>query len=84
MEAAPSYTGLFGVDPALSLPHPVDVADNQIAPALIEELPEEARFVLGDTHYDALRTYARSASRGSGFWSPPNVALSHTLTPGWR
>ncbi len=30
-----------------------EVADNQIAPALIEELPEEARFVLGDTHYDA-------------------------------
>ena len=32
---------------------PADVADNQIAPALIEELPAEARFVLGDTHYDA-------------------------------
>ena len=32
---------------------PADVADNQIAPLLIEELPEEARFVLGDTHYDA-------------------------------
>jgi hypothetical protein len=26
-----------------------DVADNQTAPSLIEELPEEARFVLGDT-----------------------------------
>jgi len=32
---------------------PADVADNQIAPSLIEELPEVARFVLGDTHYDA-------------------------------
>ena len=32
---------------------PADVADNQIAPSLIEELPEEVRFVLGDTHYDA-------------------------------
>ena len=32
---------------------PADVADNQIAPAIIEELPEEVRFVLGDTHYDA-------------------------------
>jgi hypothetical protein len=30
-----------------------EVADNQMAPALIEELPDEARFVLGDTHYDA-------------------------------
>jgi hypothetical protein len=32
---------------------PADVADNQIAPSLIEELPAEARFVLGDTHYNA-------------------------------
>ena len=30
-----------------------EVADNQIAPLLIEELPEQARFVLGDTHYNA-------------------------------
>ena len=30
-----------------------DVADNQMAPWLIEELPQEARFVLGDTHYNA-------------------------------
>jgi hypothetical protein len=30
-----------------------EVADNQMAPALIEELPDEARFVLGDTHYEA-------------------------------
>jgi hypothetical protein len=32
---------------------PAEVADNQMAPALIEELPDEARFVLGDTHYEA-------------------------------
>jgi hypothetical protein len=32
---------------------PANVADNEVAPLLIEELPEEARFVLGDTHYDA-------------------------------
>ena len=32
---------------------PAEVADNKMAPALIEELPDEARFVLGDTHYDA-------------------------------
>ena len=31
---------------------PADVADNQIAPTHIEELPGEARFILGDTHYD--------------------------------
>jgi plasmid stabilization system protein ParE len=32
---------------------PANVADNQVAPAMIEELPDEARFVLGDTHYNA-------------------------------
>lgn len=32
---------------------PANVADNRMAEALIEELPDEARFVLGDTHYDA-------------------------------
>jgi plasmid stabilization system protein ParE len=32
---------------------PANVADNQMAPAMIEELPDEARFVLGDTHYNA-------------------------------
>jgi len=32
---------------------PADVADNQMAPSLIEELPQEARFVLGETHYNA-------------------------------
>jgi len=32
---------------------PANTSDNQVAPALIETLPEEARFVLGDTHYDA-------------------------------
>ena len=31
---------------------PANTADNQVAPSLIEALPEEARFVLGDTHYD--------------------------------
>jgi hypothetical protein len=30
-----------------------NTADNQVAPLLIEELPEQARLVLGDTHYDA-------------------------------
>ena len=41
------------MDPALSRLTPADVADNQIAPLLIEHLPQEARFVLGDTHYNA-------------------------------
>lgn len=32
---------------------PANVADNRVAPSLMEELPEQARFVLGDTHYNA-------------------------------
>jgi hypothetical protein len=32
---------------------PANTADNEVAPHLIEGLPEEARFVLGDIHYNA-------------------------------
>jgi hypothetical protein len=32
---------------------PANAADNEIAPRLIDELPPEARFVLGDLHYNA-------------------------------
>jgi hypothetical protein len=32
---------------------PANTADNLVAPYLIEQLPEEARFVLGDIHYNA-------------------------------
>jgi hypothetical protein len=44
---------------------PANVADNEVAPLLIEELPDEARFVLGDTHYDApnVREACRSSER---------------------
>jgi hypothetical protein len=30
-----------------------NTADNSVAPCLIEQLPDEARFVLGDVHYNA-------------------------------
>lgn len=32
---------------------PANASDNRLAPSLIEELPEEVRFVVGDTHYNA-------------------------------
>jgi Transposase DDE domain len=32
---------------------PANEADSRLTPRLLEELPEEARFVLGDTHYNA-------------------------------
>jgi hypothetical protein len=35
-----------------------NVADNEIAPALIGELPPEAHFILGDLHYNAPNVYA--------------------------
>lgn len=44
---------------------PANVADNEVAPLLIEELPIEARFVLGDVHYDApnVREACQSSER---------------------
>jgi hypothetical protein len=38
---------------------PANEADNEVAPLLIEELPEEVRFVLGDLHYNAPNVRAR-------------------------
>ena len=32
---------------------PANTADNEVAPALIQELPKELRFLLGDRHYNA-------------------------------
>ena len=32
---------------------PANISDNRVALSLVEQLPEEARFVLGDTHYNA-------------------------------
>jgi hypothetical protein len=34
-----------------------NVADNEVAPALIYELPPEAHLILGDLHYNALNVY---------------------------
>jgi hypothetical protein len=39
----------------------VNASANRMASLLIEEPPEEARFVLGDTHYNAPRPCARLA-----------------------
>ncbi|MBA2713890.1 MAG: transposase [Rubrobacteraceae bacterium] len=57
---------------------PADVADNQQAPLLIEELPDEARFVLGDTHYNA-ENVREACSKAGRFWSLPRG--EPTLTP---
>ena len=43
-----------------------DVADNRIAPLSIEGLPQEARFVLGDSHYDA-QNVRQACAESEGF-----------------
>jgi hypothetical protein len=42
-----------------------NAADNEIAPALLRELPAEAQFVLGDIHYNApnVREYGEASGR---------------------
>jgi hypothetical protein len=37
---------------------PANVADNELAPTLLADLPVEARFVLGDLHYNAPNVHA--------------------------
>ncbi len=67
---------------------PANTADNSVAPYLIEELPEEARFVLGDVHTTTLPTSGthtcEAPSSSSGSWSPPNEGLTRTPTMAWR
>ncbi len=45
---------------------PANVHDGKLARTLIEELPEQARFVLGDTHYNAPEV-RRACSEGGRF-----------------
>lgn len=45
---------------------PANAADNTVAPLLIEQLPDEARFVLGDTHYNAPNVQ-EACARGERF-----------------
>lgn len=44
---------------------PANIADNEVAPRLLRQLPFEVRFVLGDTHYNdpALRTTCELSDR---------------------
>jgi Transposase DDE domain len=45
---------------------PANASDGRVAPMLIEELPDQARFVLGDTHYNAPNV--REACLGQGMF----------------
>ena len=59
---------------------PADAADNRIAPALIEELlaAGEARFVLGDTHYDARNMREECEQTGRFLVTSKRGAYPHT------
>jgi Transposase DDE domain len=60
---------------------PANTADNLLAPYLIEQLPDEARFVLGDIHYNAPNVREACLRRPkSGSWLPLNEELTRTLT----
>jgi DDE family transposase len=43
---------------------PANTADNEVAPALLAQLPPEARFVLGDTSYNDPALHQRCAADG--------------------
>src|SRR5512133_1203250 len=43
---------------------PANVADNEAAPALLDEMPAEVRFVFGDLHYNAPNVRAACAQAG--------------------
>jgi hypothetical protein len=63
---------------------PAHVADNQIAPLLIEQLPEEARFVLGDTHYNAENVGDKCERTERFLVTSKRGAYPHTDCVGWR
>ena len=57
---------------------PANVHDVRMAPLLIEELPQEARFVLGDKHYDAKELRGRCLAEGRFLVSPKRGTYPHT------
>jgi Transposase DDE domain len=57
---------------------PANVHDGRIAPMLMDELPYDARFVLGDKHYDAEDLKQRCLRQGRFMVSPRRGAYPHT------
>jgi hypothetical protein len=62
---------------------PANEADGPLAP-LLQELPDEARFVLGDTHYNApLRCASRARARNASWWPRGTGGRTRTQMRGW-
>lgn len=57
---------------------PANVSDIRIAPLLLEALPEEARFVLGDKHYNSKDFKQRCLRQGRFLVSPKRGPYPHT------
>lgn len=57
---------------------PANVHDGRVAPLLIEELPDEARFVLGDKNYDAKALKQKCLEEGRFMVSPKRGTYPHT------
>ena len=57
---------------------PANVHDGRMAPLLIGELPQQARFVLGDKHYDAKDLKEGCLREGRFLLSPRRGAYPHT------
>lgn len=57
---------------------PANVADNEIADALLAELPAEVRFVTGDKHYNAPNVRACCEQRDCSLVSTRHGAYPHT------
>lgn len=57
---------------------PANVSDNRVALSLVEQLPEEARFVLGDTHYNAPEVRAGCLASGKFLVASGRGPYPHT------
>jgi hypothetical protein len=59
---------------------PANVADNEVAPALIAELPEALRIVLGDLHYNAANVHEACEHRDDWLITPQYGRYPHDDT----
>jgi hypothetical protein len=57
---------------------PANVADSEIAPQLLKDLPDEARYVLGDIHYNAPDVRQLCEDGGRILVTPKYGAYPHT------
>jgi hypothetical protein len=57
---------------------PANVADNEVAPALLPEVPDAARYVLGDLHYNAPAVHQACAAAGRTLITPRYGPYPHT------